>query len=406
MRWVWLAMAGLCVGCGPTANQRPDARDVLRDNGASASEAPATAKVKVGTAAPAVDELRAVAPAERWILRVRKPPDARYTDPEQACAADHFAACFVLGTFYEHGNNVDRDLDRARELYVKACEGGVPLACYNAGVFYEQGAGVERDPGRAFAYLERACEGGEPRGCGEIAYMFEHGIGVDTDLDAAEAIYDRACKALDMQSCNNLAWVIRRKDSPEHARAAELYLLACNRGYRRACPRLSYLKARGCLDDARDCVAEPADDAGYVPMLKAECEDRHAVDACVTYAQHLEYGEHGVTKDLAGAFAQYEAACNADDAWGCNSLANLYRRGDHVEKDAEHALELYRKACDAGYLLACSDSGLMYINGDDVPQNIKRGTDHVRRACAEGMHDACTTLITLCAIGIERACTL
>ena len=53
--------------------------------------------------------------------------------------------CGGLGAMYEYGNGVEKNEQKAAELYKKACDGGEMLGCANLGSMYTNGNGVEKD---------------------------------------------------------------------------------------------------------------------------------------------------------------------------------------------------------------------------------------------------------------------
>jgi TPR repeat protein len=74
-------------------------------------------------------------------------------------------ACFVLGDIHRIGELLPSDLQRAVELYAKACDAGHATACNNLGALSATGAGVAKDPARAAELYRRACSLGAREGC-------------------------------------------------------------------------------------------------------------------------------------------------------------------------------------------------------------------------------------------------
>ncbi|MDD7600772.1 MAG: tetratricopeptide repeat protein, partial [Campylobacter sp.] len=50
--------------------------------------------------------------------------------------------CGNLGTMYAKGEGVEEDLDKAVQLFKKACDGGNMHGCFNLGLMYAFGSGV------------------------------------------------------------------------------------------------------------------------------------------------------------------------------------------------------------------------------------------------------------------------
>lgn len=88
------------------------------------------------------------------------PPDA---PGAKTCGSA--SSCLHLGSLYQDGAGVPRDLPRAADSFRQACQQGSAEGCYQAGVMYAQGKGVARDPRQAGALLRRACDGGVRQAC-------------------------------------------------------------------------------------------------------------------------------------------------------------------------------------------------------------------------------------------------
>jgi len=63
---------------------------------------------------------------------------------------------------YEHGEGVERDMERAIRLYCAAAERGNTLAQYRLGWIYANGRGVARDDALAVAWFRRAAARNDP----------------------------------------------------------------------------------------------------------------------------------------------------------------------------------------------------------------------------------------------------
>src|SRR5262245_28615576 len=102
-------------------------------------------------------------------------------------------SCRALGVLYADGTGVTADPARARELFTRACEGGVTKACNNLGLLYASGIGVEPDPPRAAALYQRACDGNDPLACRNLGLMLLDGRGVTADPARAATLFEKGC---------------------------------------------------------------------------------------------------------------------------------------------------------------------------------------------------------------------
>ena len=90
-------------------------------------------------------------------------------------------ARFMMGTIYEQGLGVPKDLATAARWYRLAAEGGSASAQYNLGVFYQFGKGVPKDPTEAARWLRMAAEQGHGRAQNNLSTFYFTGVGVPRD---------------------------------------------------------------------------------------------------------------------------------------------------------------------------------------------------------------------------------
>ncbi|WP_085905919.1 tetratricopeptide repeat protein [Kiloniella majae] len=50
-------------------------------------------------------------------------------DAKAACDKDVGKSCFMIGVIYQHGLGVDKDLERAKIYFKKACDLDIPASC-------------------------------------------------------------------------------------------------------------------------------------------------------------------------------------------------------------------------------------------------------------------------------------
>lgn len=91
-------------------------------------------------------------------------------------------AQFMMGTIFEQGLGVDKDLSAAARWYRAAADGGNASAQYNLGVFYQFGKGVQKDSVAAAKLLQQAAEQGHGRAQNNLSTFYFTGVGVPQDL--------------------------------------------------------------------------------------------------------------------------------------------------------------------------------------------------------------------------------
>ena len=150
------------------------------------------------------------------------------------------AGCFNLGDSYNNARGVKQDYVKAKELFVKACDGGVQSACFNI-------QGVSELTGKidaiAVEHYERLCEDGVAKAClsaGTI-YLFEDEAlkrGIEQDYDKAFKFFNKSCNELNYtKACYNLGMMYKRGESVDRsvAEALKLFSRSCWGGQLRGC---------------------------------------------------------------------------------------------------------------------------------------------------------------------------
>jgi TPR repeat protein len=76
--------------------------------------------------------------------------------------------CELLGTLYDHGMGVKKDVPRAVGLFSQACETSHgEVGCWLLAMHYLRGNGVEKNPRLARQTLLLACHAGDESACRE-----------------------------------------------------------------------------------------------------------------------------------------------------------------------------------------------------------------------------------------------
>jgi len=85
-------------------------------------------------------------------------------------------ALYNVGTFYETGRAVDRDLQKSFAFFLQAAVSGFVPAMQKAGFYYLNGAGTLKDPIAATGWFTRTAAAGLPEGMLSLGLMAENGL--------------------------------------------------------------------------------------------------------------------------------------------------------------------------------------------------------------------------------------
>lgn len=138
--------------------------------------------------------------------RSKQPPDwasvVRYW--RVASKAGHVRAQFYLGTCYDAGRGVTRNIRVAHRLYLMAAESGHEVAQYNVAFNFREGQGCPKNLERAFEWMQRASQNGDIDACRDLGFAYHEGIGTPVDYERAAIWYRVAAQADDAKAQWNL----------------------------------------------------------------------------------------------------------------------------------------------------------------------------------------------------------
>ncbi len=125
---------------------------------------------------------------------------------ERECSAQNSRACAYLGSLYEYGLLLDKDIETAFGYYKAACDAGAGKACSAMGYQYATGRHIKRDLKLAEALTRRGCSLGHAGGCNQLALLFN--IPKSEQL----VLMEQGCEGGSYSACYNLAGRYARGD--------------------------------------------------------------------------------------------------------------------------------------------------------------------------------------------------
>ena len=143
-----------------------------------------------------------------------------------------WAACNVLGSYYEEGKGLPKDVSLATTFYQRSCDAQDPVGCVYLGAALAEGK-----PEAAYAAFAKACGLGEQSGCYNQAVFLLDGTGVGKEEGEAARLLQSTCSQGNGEACEALSQLYAggigvKKDKKQ---ASSLHLQACSLGYRPAC---------------------------------------------------------------------------------------------------------------------------------------------------------------------------
>ncbi|MCC7348236.1 MAG: sel1 repeat family protein, partial [Variibacter sp.] len=101
---------------------------------------------------------------------------------ERAANRDLAPAQYRLGSLYEKGHGVKKDLDQARRLYRAAADKGHAKAMHNLAVLYAEGIGGKPDFRSAAEWFRRAAQHGVADSQYNLGILCARGLGAEQSL--------------------------------------------------------------------------------------------------------------------------------------------------------------------------------------------------------------------------------
>ncbi len=244
---------------------------------------------------------------------------------EFACNAGHLASCANLGVTYLYTEEV-KSPERAMPFLRRACDGRNAAVCASIGIMFMLGNGVPKDIKRAFDELVRACDYDDTGlHCHAPAAWLLNGFEtIARDAERAEAMYRKACNGKQQGGCDMLELVEKQKQEQRELEGkTERQLATLSREFEdaeRACERHNICKYQleSCRSDRKNC---------------------HSL------ASIYVSGIFDQPKNEAIAAEWNRRACEAGSEYGCHSYATAMLEGKGVKRDERGALEHFRRLC-------------------------------------------------------------
>ena len=307
-------------------------------------------------------------------------PEAALPHYRVAAEAGYAPAQSNLGTMYEYGEGIEKDLERAVGWHRRAAEQGYAPAQYDLGAIYFFGQGVERDRERAIRWLQPAAEQGFAAAQWNLGVAYSRGLGVSRDATKGVSWFKKAADQghADAQYRLGRLHIEGHVVALDPATAFRLFRQAADQGH---------LDAMGNLGSALDVALglPPEELALYgfdsaeeaVGWLKGHADAGYAW-AQIPLGSAYRYG-YGVRQDIDEAAAWYRrAAASGDESARFTArlmltalMPMLFERGFEAYRQADYetALGELRPLAEEGYTDAQHYLGMMYVDGAGVLQD-------------------------------------
>jgi TPR repeat protein len=137
-----------------------------------------------------------------------------------------------IGWMYDTGNGIPRDQKEAVKWYRKSAERGNPLSKFSLGMKYETGEGVEKDLIQAIKWYKESAEQGNANAQNILGAKYSTGNGVKQDLKEAAKWYGKSAEKGNPDGLNNigLMYELGQGVNKDSKKALELYKKSAEKG--------------------------------------------------------------------------------------------------------------------------------------------------------------------------------
>lgn len=236
---------------------------------------------------------------------------------------------FSLGRLYDYGWGVNKDLNKAAELYTQAAEKGHARAMYNIGNMYMKGDGVTKDYSKAKYWYEKGAEKGDDASLQGMALLYHNGWGVSKDLNKAADWYIKAANKGNENAIRNMS-------SLDSEKAFNWYKSNEKKGGKDIYYSLGRMLQYGLGTEVNKVKA-------HTYFMKAAKLGNAAAQYMVGYNYDEGYG--GVQINWKEAVKWYQKAANQNHSGAAYGLGEFYYFGvGGVKQDINKAIDYFKKA--------------------------------------------------------------
>lgn len=134
-----------------------------------------------------------------------------------------------IASKYLNGKGVERNYEKARQLYTKAAERGSARAQNELGIIYGEGKGVEQNCNESVKWLNKAAKQNYSKAKYNLALKYYSGTCVDKDINKAIKLYSD-CGSAGIMACMKNASIIYHKDLKDFRNAFKWTLKVAESG--------------------------------------------------------------------------------------------------------------------------------------------------------------------------------
>lgn len=267
----------------------------------------------------------------------------------------------VLGQLYEKGQNVEKNIEKARLWYTKSAMQGNPYAAIALASLECSGESKDKEWYKKIVWYTKAAELGQhTEALYELGYYFNLGLDIEEDNLIAAKLFSMCKGSEDADS--DLSDLYLSSFEDEEIPDVSEYLTKANVQYNIAHLLMSESKSE--YDDslAFDWYLKAAE--------QGHTEAEEELGRC--YAEGI-----GTEQDYSKAAMWYQKSADHGNENVDYELARMYEKGLGVDQNYKKAAALYKKAVESGSDDAKISLGFMYLYGNGVKQDKEKALEYL-----------------------------
>jgi TPR repeat protein len=330
---------------------------------------------------------------------------------EKACNGKNGQGCMGQAWYFRYGtggkqSNVDQanKLDQLAAAYMTTeCNRSEATSCVSLGELFDYGFGVEKNANRAAQLYQQGCDEGAAYGCSAIAEKLINAS--NPDYTSALPLVDEACREWEGWGCylKGFLYLNGKGVTADRAKAVELFARSCDVGVGAGCGALAS------IDEQVSLISDS------IKLYQKSCDLSYG-DGCASIGKITGNGSPFVLKDAFKSLELFLKACRLQSGEGCAQAGYLYDGNAGITRDATKLIDFSQKACELGNALGCLNIAKIFRQGDGADIDMAKAFIAADKSCSLGGQDACDmkkeleaerpdwATIKLCAQGLAYSC--
>ncbi|WP_278517117.1 tetratricopeptide repeat protein [Succinivibrio dextrinosolvens] len=292
--------------------------------------------------------------------------------------------CKILSEHYDRGLGLEKDHDKAYDLVKKVCE--VSYKCSDIALDYEEGKKYEKNLKVSHELYQMLCDKNDDNSsCVKVAENYISGNGVEKNLYKARDILEKRCNLDDPNSyyiCIKYATLIEKDPIADLEKSTATFKKVCENADTSITTRI---RDKACLNYALNLkygYGVEASESQSEKIFSDICKNDNY--ECTDFGFELFDAKEDISNLSTKQLEIGKVLCSLGKGYFCESVGEMYEKGDKIPRDLQKAGAFYKKGCDVKDYsgAACTNYGyLISSNIINVPKRNEVIFNYDTKAC-------------------------